>query len=148
MHTDDFHIGGNMGNSVVFASTGTDYYITSSIYYYDGSNFYAAELKYDRNAEKLYYMDSSGAYVEIAALTCLNHINSFSTLKVVADFDDAKYVRAMCFGNEYDLSTHSLYTSGSAIVKHIKAFSEVKGITAGGMQVYIDNMVLTENEPT
>lgn len=145
MHTNDFHVG-KIGNSVMFASAGVDYYILASLYYYDGTNLNAAELKYDRTAKKLYYLNSVPAYVEIAVDECINYTTNFSTFKIVADFSTGKYVKALCFGDEYDLSAHSLYIDGSAIVKHLKSGVKVQGITAGGMQVYLDNMVITENE--
>lgn len=146
MHTNDFHVG-KVGSSVMFSSSGADYYVENSLYYYDGTNFIAAVLKYDRTAEKLYYLNSALAYIEIAELPCLNYDNCFSTLKVVADFDSGKYIRAICFGNEYDLSDCELYTAASAIAKHLKCSTKAQGITAGGMIVYLDNFILTENEP-
>jgi len=145
LQTNDFHIG-KLGSSVMFSSSGTKYYITTSLYYYDGTDFHAAELKYDRTAEKLYYLNSAAAYVEIADEECLNYQTNFSTFKVVADFSNGKYVRALCFGSEYDLSAYPLYVSNSAVVKHLETRVKVQGITAGGMRVYIDNMTITENE--
>lgn len=146
MQTNDFHVG-NIGYSVSLASDDIKYSHRCNIYYYTGSDFYRATLKYDKNTEKLYYLNSSSSYVEIADIPYSANKYNFSTFKVVVDLTNMKYLRAICFGNEYDLSEHTLYSTNSAVTRHIKGSSIITGIDATAFSVYIDNMILTENEP-
>ena len=99
------------------------------------------------NLEKLYYQSGAPAWVEIGDVGCINNRFNFSTMKMVVDIEAGEYVRAICFGKEYDLSGIAIYSAASGIAPHLYCESGIKGTTAGGGTVYIDSMIITENEP-
>ena len=144
-YTNDFHIG-NMGYMAMFSSADTFFNLYIKLRYYDGTTVYDAELQYLYSTGAL-YVNTPGGVVAIEAIPRYKSMYNFSTLKLVADFSSGKYIRALMFGKEYDLSAYTIRTAGSGSVKHIESMFEVKGSATAISTVYVDDMVITENEP-
>ena len=145
MYTNDFHIG-RLGGQALFMSADSTYTIDMAVSVFDGTNLTYAILRYNRNTKKLQYYDDTGTYQDIATVDHRAINQNFSTVKLVADFANAKYVRATVFGSEYDISDKALRVVGNATDAHLFFKTVITGINATPSTVYIDNMILTENE--
>ena len=128
-------------------STGTTYSINVALAMYTGTKVWVPRLRYDRNAEKLQYYNDAGGYTDIATVTHYAKDYNFSTIKLVVDFERGEYVRATVFGNEFDLSGIPVWTTGNATDARVLFMTEIVGLTAVPSTVYVENMILTENEP-
>jgi len=148
----DFHLG-KIGVQTSFASNDSDYEVKLINAYYDGTNYHMAYIKYVFGDEKLYYQSAIGpvvwteiaADVEYRALT-----QNWSTIKVVFDLSNYEFVRLLAFGNEYDLSGYSMPSDASVANPYLYTSVEFHKLDVAAIARvgYIDNIILTENEPT
>jgi hypothetical protein len=58
-----------------------------------------------------------------------------------------KYTRATVFGVEYDLSAYSTGLSLTPGTQRLETIVRVDNQAAGTNTVYLDNIIMTENEP-
>ena len=143
-YINDFHLG-KMGLSAQFASADTAFDLHLKLQYHDGVTVHDAELMYKYSTGALFVNTPTGS-VGIDSVDRYASIYNFSTIKVVADFSTDKYVRALMFGNEYDLSAYTIRTAGSASIKHIEPRFEIVGAAGSAATAYVDDIILTENE--
>jgi hypothetical protein len=73
--------------------------------------------------------------------------SNFATFKLVIDTNTSKYVRALLLRNEIDISEYSIEKSASGNPPHLRIRAFI--ISAAGLAeiAYIDNVVITGNEP-
>jgi hypothetical protein len=61
--------------------------------------------------------------------------------------DTDRYVRLLIGTAEVDLSQHSLVPWGADANKHLFVIFRLDGGVAGAQYAYLDNFILTQNEP-
>ena len=144
--TNDFHIG-RIGGSCAFSSATTSLKIDMKLRYHDGVNMGKAEVRYDTGTQILSYMADGGGYVSLGTLPYNHVITNFSTMKIVADFEKSEYVRLVFFGSEFDLSGITLDSEASALARSLTLEMRIWSEGAGVGVAYVDNMILTGNEP-
>jgi hypothetical protein len=147
----DFHPNTTIGGQTSFASDNVGYDFLMYLQYFDGTTAYAGHMRYDYDTGDLQYWSSAGAWVTFgSALGKYNKaLKNWATMKLVIDLQTKKYVRALAFGNEYDLSDHGLQIFASANAAHLYAEStfrtaDLLGVAKVG---YLDDVIITENEP-
>lgn len=147
----DYH-DGKIG---VQASVYTENFPTTlelSIAYHDGAFMHHAQLKYYLVAPNYLtkIVDFYGAEQTISSsithYTSIGNSN-FATFKLVIDTNTSKYVRALLLRNEIDLSEYSIAKLVSTDPPHLRIRAFI--ISAAGLAetAYIDNIVITGNEP-
>jgi len=73
--------------------------------------------------------------------------HKFIPVKLVADFATGKYVRLLYGNTEYDISSYAIpFTAGEQVPK-INAQIIVSNQTAAQQDVWIDDVIITEEEP-
>lgn len=142
----DFH-NTKVGVQSVFATASTDLAYYLLIAYYDGANVYSAWLYYMFDSDIAYIRVAGGASVSIGTIHYFGNIHNFSSMKLVIDINTQKYVRAIVFGTEFDISAYSLYSGADASAKHIMCGVYNKSIGSGVQTSYTDDIIITENEP-
>ena len=115
--------------------------------YQDGANACSGYLKYDHVNGKLQYMNSAGAWVDIATSAFTVISAYFRRFKLVIDYEKNEYVRAIVNGKEYDLSNIAIPQSVSVGEKRIVVSIYMATANAAGSTLYFDDVIITQNEP-
>jgi len=121
----------------------------------DGTNAYYALLRYVRGEEKWKIASKDGALIEIPELPAPTEGISSGVLywyhiKLIADFNTYTYVKVVYGNREVDLSNYEMWTKPSTVFKgtfHILWEIRNSLVDYGSINVYIDDVILTNEEP-
>ncbi len=111
---------------------------------------HTVEVRLNVNTGALEYYNSSAGWTQFAVRPGNRIVTdpyAWYTAKIVADFDTNKYVRFMFSGTEYDLSAAELYVEANSSPEAASITLEMNPRTADGAICYVDDIVLTNNEP-
>jgi len=72
---------------------------------------------------------------------------AFETIKLVANFDTGYYERLIVNANEYDISSHLLATHAFITTPYLATIIGGINNTVGTSTVYIDDVIITQQEP-
>lgn len=115
---------------------------------WNGTSRFEGQVRFDYNAFKLYYYDSTGAWVEIPRYDNAEEAyEHWIYMKLVIDWEKKEYIRFIFCSTEYDLSGIPLFSAASATTKQIRVYMMNQAATAAAATVYFDNFILTQNEP-
>jgi hypothetical protein len=107
-----------------------------------------ASILYDRTNQKLQYLDSSNIYQDIQTSFLLyENTYLFHVFKLVADLENFKYVRLITNETEYDLSAYDMYSFSNIATKHLKVAIYLYSRSGNNDSIYVDNVIITQNEP-
>ena len=118
------------------------------IYLMDGTYYHEAAIAYDDLNQRVLYMDSDGNLaVHSNNIDLFSNVWLFNTLKFVIDMETGKYDYLILNNRPFDLSSlgynHYLNSTWSRLM-----FQIITTSSTGTNQVcYIDNAILTQNEP-
>jgi len=123
-------------------------YMQTDFTIYTGAFTAWAGLKYDYVNSKLQYMDHLLAYQDIfTSLSIEDTYFTYNTLKVVADFTANTWSRVILNEQSSALAV-PLYTAADLVTPpQIRLLIYFKSIAANNSVNYIDNVILTQNEP-
>jgi len=108
--------------------------------------FAAARYSPETGVVQIY--NSAGAWVTVASgLSAASDLNLWSVLKLVIDLNAGYYKRVMFANRAIDLSAYPLYTYGTAGVVSIHPLVRVTATTLIAASAYLDNVIVTQNEP-
>lgn len=138
----------NMGIEASFALLSIDTALVLQGRVYDGTYIHWPTVRYDGTAQTLALRNEAEAWVTFASsvnVAAARHI--FPTLKMVFDLTSAKYVRCLLGGSTYLLSAYSYYKEAlaSAPTSQTAMWTLPRG--AAARTTYIDDWILTINEP-
>ncbi len=147
-HFQPYPVLGKFGNELSFSLADSYCRVHLQVYVYTGSQFLRAEARYDRPAQKLEYRDSAGTWQTLASgLLIYPEITLFHTLKLVVDFENAKYSRVVFNGTTYNLSSYPIYSGASAVEPQMVTRITGEIASAGAGVIYVDDVIITQNEP-
>lgn len=116
--------------------------------FYSGSQLLEFGLRYDDPAGALQYLDDTEAWVTFATIGALfEGAQLFQTAKFVVDLDAAAYVRAILNDVEYDLSAAAGFVQANATSQRIVTVLQAEDLTGSQTALYVDSVILTQNEP-
>jgi len=121
--------------------------LTMAFSLFDGVDFRTAALKYDAPEKALRYLDDVGYQDLVTGLELFHSGLPFWTWKVVANFSAGTYERVVLNEAEHDLSGTPLGTGESVVVPNIEVWIQNKGLAGENAQVYLDDVIITQNEP-
>jgi hypothetical protein len=137
-----------IGAEISFAVPDSNTYFYLTLYLEDGTKLHTSKIKVDFDGGTLSYYGSDGnEHIFATGLKFTSEAYAFHTIKVVVDFSTDKYVRCLYAGVEYDLSTYSLYTAGHVVAPYIYASIQLQPRVQAVAYIYIDDFILTQNEP-
>ena len=125
-----------------------------AIIIYDGANYHRGALLLNVNGVAgatiaVYYMDSAGNWVKLSDWSAApaGWPNRYHFVKLVVDYQKDKYVRAVVDNLSFDMKTLPLQVAAGATTAGI--FLSVTNFTraAFARTVWVDNLVVTQNEP-
>lgn len=125
----------------------TPSYLTIILYIWDGTNRSDAELRLDNVARTATIVTPDGEVP--VATTCFPEpdVYPFIPVKLVVDMDTDRYVRLLIGPDEIDLP-HSLVLPGvPSDDRFLRMYISLVGDVAGISEAYVDNFILTQNEP-
>lgn len=116
--------------------------------YYDGTNLYTFRVRYDEATNVLQYLDSSSVWQNIATgIDLPASLWSFSTIKLVVDLDAKEYLRVILNETEHDISGITAPSAASGLAPSLKCLAHNTGAGADNHYIYVDNFIITQNEP-
>ncbi len=114
----------------------------------DGVNLDTYEVRYNDVNNRIEYMDSGGAFTILASNLDLSAAATlFHTMKLVIDLPGRLYRRLILDGVEYDLTGVLPFRDVSAAAGHIETRIRNNGVAGANSQLYVDDAILTQNEP-
>ncbi len=145
------------GGGLVFSKLGVEVSFTLNAFitqlrvpflYYDGTNFYDAEIRYFPIDREIKYRGSDNLFHSFATLTKLSTSGYvFHTLKYVIDLPNGKYNRVLLDNVVYDLSDIAIKIRTSTefpyLSLNIGAFTEEDVNKTS----YVTDVIITQNEP-
>ena len=115
---------------------------------YDGSNLTRYLIRWEVATLVLEYLDSGGSWVTFATGVDFHPSASlFHTWKLVFDATDSEYARLIYGPNAAVLNDIAAEVSASAELPRIETEITVYGAAAANDQIYIDDVIQTQNEP-
>jgi hypothetical protein len=109
---------------------------------------YTMLVEYDWENKTLKYQDDQGAWQTLTSNIEKGAAKELWTpIKMVLDFEEKKMVRIICGGVEYDVSTKPLASTGGSYDPKIIVWLIYTTEAAAAATAYIDNVILTQNEP-
>lgn len=112
------------------------------------TELYTAKVKIDPVAETLSYQNLAGAWVVLMAGLTVRPINTWHTLKLVADFSASKeYVRLLLDNLSPDVSGIKVYKKVEVNTEHFEVIVNAQVLEAANHSMYVDDFIITQNEP-
>lgn len=116
--------------------------------FYDGTYLKKCGLGCSFENDKLYYYPQTEIWTEFHdgwVPKTSNYL--FSTAKLVIDYSTTDYIRALVNEAEYDLSAYDYYSTGDPTSPYMLLSVTVTNTKAGNPAIYIDDVIITQNEP-
>jgi len=123
-------------------------YIYLTINFLERAARYNFALRYDRYNTTLAYLNSSGDYTDLDGIVSHQMLyHAWNTIKLVADYENKKYVRALLNENSWDLKDIAPYTPTYSGTPSLYLEARITNRAAGQHYIYLDDVILTQNEP-
>jgi len=124
------------------------FYLSMYLDGHTGSAQIRAGIRYNLDTDKLYYHDSGGGWTEFQDdVSYTLDKEWWLYLKMVLDWSTGKYIRAIVGGTEYDLSSYSYKSTPGDADAYIELRFLVMTLEDADNSCYIDNVIITQNEP-
>lgn len=107
---------------------------------------YAAIVRYLPQDNLLQYYDENLTWQTLSIIDLFEHVTIFNNLKLVIDLGTSRYVRCMLNGQSFDISHAKIYTAAGSDAMW-PVYIQIAPDDAANRVVYIDNFILTQNEP-
>ena len=122
-------------------------YFRARILTYDGVNRTDAELRLDANARTATIVTPAGDI--IVATNCFNTLPHllWRPVKLVVDTSTDHYIRLLIGPTEIDISSHQLVPAGASNETMLWVDLRLVGELVFGQNAYLDNFIMTQNEP-
>ena len=137
-----------VGLQCAFTVEANTEYFRVAFWFYDGTHLNYATIRYDHVNQKVQYYDSAGAWQDL--ITSINLVGgavAYHYLKMVIDLATMKYHRVSVDGYSWVAGNLSLQvtTDPSTTQFFCKLFHY--GAAATNAVSYVDNVIITQNEP-
>lgn len=117
-------------------------------YAYDGVSLHSPSVRYNPQLDTLEYMDSGGSWVNLDSGLDLCEMDvMFHSMKLVFDFANQEYIRLRLDEKTYNLAGIAYQTGANAAAPRFDAVVAAINNAAGNHYAYIDDIIITQNEP-
>lgn len=138
----------SVGLEVAFAPTSDQVTVRLQLYHYDGANYHLFSIRYDYPNQRLQYLDNTATWQTMATgVAFYPNYTSWNVLKLVVDVEDNKYYRVLLNDTGYSLAGVDALTVASVTAPYLGMVIFADGNSATNYVVYIDDVILTQNEP-
>lgn len=137
-----------VGFEFSFSTTQLGLRIELSIELLTGTTAYYPDIRWSPDTKKISYKDKDGNWQEHAdTFDRESGEYRFSTLKLVVDFPNATYERLLWNNQSVDISSLELRHFAAVAVPDLYIFLFVQNTVSLNRRVYIDDIIITQNEP-
>ena len=122
--------------------------VEGSLLWDDGVTRYESEVAYDLPNTQLEVMDSVLGWTPFATDIDLETLEQPSnTLKFVVDVVTGQYDRCILNEMVYDLRPYTAFSGPPLTLPRLRAYVRHYAIAPGEATIYVDNVIVTQNEP-
>lgn len=114
---------------------------------YDGSDYIHPIALFYPTSGSLKILDENNTAQTIAIVSTKRNSILYNHFKVVYDINTKKYCRMFFNGIEYDISDYGIYSNSDVAAAHMYIQIIAYNASSGNHSAYIDNVILTQNEP-
>ena len=115
---------------------------------FNGTYEVKPQLVYYPQTDLLCVVDENNDLVTIASDLKLHENDKlYHTFKLVFNISPFTYVRAFCDQHEYDISEYNYQSAANVAAAYLMLRIELFNHSAGNHYAYIDNAIITQNEP-
>jgi hypothetical protein len=147
----NLYIGSNpatrIGLAARFAIDTNTAYVRAFVEHYIGANSPYGYVRLDVANDKLQLYSQAGEWMDVASIAVNKYVGNYCWLKLVIDQTAKYYERALYNETEVDLSAYPCPTTTSGWSGSILAQFGHTGREGYNDVVYVDELVLTVNEP-
>lgn len=137
-----------IGIEASFTARGATSSFDLCMWIYDGTDYKQCEIRYDHVNNKLHYLNSDGAWAELADnVNLLHSFLLFHTLKFVVDIDSNQYKRVIIDSVDMTGLSYGFSSTASAINAHIQPHIRIYATDNSQPEHYVDDIIITVNEP-
>ncbi len=117
-------------------------------YIYDGVNYTRFNVKYLPASDKWQYYGSDTAYHDLITGQALAaSTNLFHVAKLVVDPEAGKFYYFLIDGTEVSMAGIAGYAVANAGAPRLEAWIALHGGAAAAATIYVDDIIITQNEP-
>jgi hypothetical protein len=128
--------------SVVFGSGNSQHVMYTSVRA-DGKSATPA-IRYNTNTGVLEYLDASLTYVQFGTKLVGTGDNArFHNLKLVADYDNAEYIRFMFDTSEFDLTGIGFKSTVTSLYEYLEFGFNIVNLSGASANCWVDAIILT-----
>jgi len=139
---------GKLGLEFVYNLPDNNVMLELHLRIHTGSTQLNAKVRYDSYNYLLQYFDQSSTWQTFATAVHVEpETYRYYAIKFVADMVNKVYTRCIFNGIEYDLSAYSIQETAGATAPLLEVFISHHRLLDTTETVYIDNVLLTQNEP-
>lgn len=114
----------------------------------DNIHNYITGVRYDHANTKFEYLNSLNRWVNLVTnFRLAPNRDIFSTIKLIADFPNEKYVRCIINETEIDMSDKGIFDTGFPDVKYMSGNIICTNGDVADYEFYFDDYIITINEP-
>lgn len=119
-----------------------------SVQLFDGTDRLNARIQWFDGSNDLWYQAVGGAFVSFATGVDLARTSTlFHTAKLVFNGVSRRYIRFILDNRTYDLSANALWALADATLPEASVVLSVVGRAGFNDTLYVDDVILTQNEP-
>jgi len=122
--------------------------VTLTLVIYTGSRVLWGAVQWAINGQLHQYLDADGVW-QTLAINQVPYVGShaFHTMKLVIDPDSEEYTRILIDGAVYEPATPGVIAADNSTPAQINPFITNIGFTPMTRYVYVDDVIITQNEP-
>lgn len=148
-HREPYPVLGGIGYEIAFSPPPNFSCIRLQATLFDGTTQVDYLAKYDHLTGKVYIYDDAGNYQEVGNPGIQNEVSgNFCAMKLVFDCINGEYVRVIFNDHEYDASGHSAWSESDNEARHMRILIKACVNGANKIKVVVDDVIITQNEPT
>lgn len=114
---------------------------------YDGANVTHFDLRWELSGSTLKYMDAAMAWQTLGTVPLSTERTLFHVFKLVGDAAKGEYARAIVNNQVFPMAGIAARVAASAILPVVFLQVELRGDSGSESQVWVDDAILTQNEP-
>lgn len=123
-------------------------YIYVKLFFYESDHLYEFALRFNRYNTTMAYLNSLGGYTDLAGTPSHQMLyHAWNTIKLVVDYEDKKYVRALLNEDSWDLEAIAPYELSYSGTPYLYLEARITNRATGAHYIYLDDVILTQNEP-
>lgn len=136
------------GLEASFSIVDTTGYVTLVLYVFTGTRVCLGGLRWTISDQLHQYLDAAGVW-QTLAIDQVAYIgaHAFHTMKLVIDPDSEEYTRLLIDGIAYELPALAVLAADNTTPPQIVPAISNYGLTPQTRWVYVDDVILTQNEP-